>query len=115
MGYVRHNAIIATAWQPSAVRALVQFAEDVGAEAIEGDERTNGYRTVVITPDGSKEGWESSAEGDTARAKIREWLRRAGDSDLFFEWCEVAYGDDDGNAEIVDSEWVPTKESTNDR
>lgn len=108
MGYIRHNAIIATGWQNKAVKALLDFAESIGAEAISGEEMTNGYRTVVITPDGSKEGWETSADGDARRSRIREWLREAELRDLFFEWCEVAYGSDDGNAEIIATGWEPS-------
>lgn len=62
MGYIRHNAIIATAWQAQAVSGLVEYARSIGAEALVGGEVTNGYATVCITPDGSKEGWQTSAE-----------------------------------------------------
>ena len=80
MGYIRHNAIIATGWQENAIQALCDFAESIGAEAIRGEEMTNGYRTVVITPDGSKEGWETSAEGDAKWRLLSEsgrstWMR----------------------------------------
>lgn len=105
MGYIRHNAIIATCWQAAAVSRLAEYARSIGAEALVGGEMTNGYVTVCITPDGSKEGWQSSAEGDKRRTKIKQWMR-AHESDLFFEWCEVAYGDDDANPEISDSAWV---------
>ena len=108
MGYIRHNAIIATGWQNEAVQALCDFAKSIGTEAISGEEMTNGYRTVIITPDGSKEGWETSTNGDARRGRIREWLRNAGERGMFFEWCEVAYGNDDGNAQVVASEWEPS-------
>ena len=105
MGYIRHNAIIATAWQAEAVTALTEYARNLGAEALVGGEVTNGYMTVCITPDGSKEGWETSSEGDERRAKIKQWMRDHADQ-LYFEWCEVAYGNDDAKAEIIDSDWV---------
>lgn len=104
MGYIRHNAIIATTWQAQAVEGLVEYARSIGAEALVGGEVTNGYATACITPDGSKEGWQTSAEGDKRRAKIKRWM--AEHDDFYFEWCEVAYGSDDGNAEITDSAWV---------
>lgn len=104
MGYIRHNAIIATAWQAQAVAGLVEYARSIGAEAIVGGEVTNGYATVCITPDGSKEGWQTSAEGDERRSNIKLWMREH--PDFYYEWCEVAYGSDDGKAEITDSGWV---------
>lgn len=105
MGYIRHNAIIATAWQPEAVAALTEYARRIGAEALVGGEMTNGYATVCITPDGSKEGWSTSDEGDERRTKIKQWIRDNA-AELYFEWCEVAYGSDDSKAEITDSDWV---------
>lgn len=105
MGYVKHNAIVATTWQAEAADALVQLATGIGAEAVRGKERTNGYVTVCITPDGSKEGWQGSDDGDCQRNRIRAWLRGAGEHGFWFEWCEVAFGHDDAAASIVESEW----------
>ena len=102
MGYIRHNAIVATAWQDGAADALAAYAAEIGADAVAGPEVVNGYRTVVIVPDGSKEGWSSSDEGDERRQKIRNWL---GSGKYYWEWAEVAYGDDPGNAEVVESSW----------
>lgn len=108
MGYVRHNAIIATGWQSEAVDALVAYATSLGAEAIRGSEQINGYITVCITPDGSKEGWSNSDDGDDRRSKIREWLLGADSRKQYFEWCEVAYGSDDAEASVVESAWKET-------
>lgn len=102
MGYIRHNAIIATAWQDGAADALLAFAGEIGASAVTGPKVVNSYQTVVITPDGSKDGWGASDEGDERRKQIREWL---GSGKFYWEWCEVAYGNDDASAEIVESEW----------
>lgn len=106
MGYVAHHAIVATAWQDGAAQALAEYAASIGAEALVGEPRTNGYQTVCITSDGSKEGWQSSADGDEQRNQIIEWMR-AHDS-LYFEWVEVRYGKDDGSASIARHAWEPT-------
>ena len=111
MGYVRHNAIIATGWQSEAVDALVAYATNLGADVLRGAEQINGYITVCITPDGSKEGWSNSEDGDARRKKIREWLNAADSRDQYFEWCEVVYGSDDAAASVVESAW---QESTHD-
>ena len=105
MGYIRHNAIVATTWQEESADALVAYASEVGAEAVVGPEVTNGYRTVMIAPDGSKEGWQESDDGNERRRLIREWLDAGGDRGIYFEWIEVVYGDDDSAASIVDSAW----------
>lgn len=108
MGYVRHSAIVATCWQEAAAKALTDFAVEVGAEAIAGNPQTNGYITVCITSDGSKEGWQESDEGDFRRQRIREWLNEQHHKDegaLYFEWCEVAYGDDDCASSVVADAW----------
>jgi hypothetical protein len=105
MGYIRHNAIIATAWQEEAATALYTYANEIGAQAVMAAADTNGYITVCVMPDGSKEGWATSDEGDAHRAAIRAWLEQAGSRDMYFEWCEVVYGSDDAKASIVDSAW----------
>lgn len=88
MGYIRHNAIIATAWQAQAVSGLVEYARSIGAEALVGGEVTNGYATVCIPPDGSKEGWQTSAEGDERLSNIKLWMREH--PDFYYEWCEIS-------------------------
>lgn len=102
MSHMRHNAIIATASKAQAMTALVEYARSLGAEVIVGGEVTNAYVTACITPDGSKEGWQTSKDGDERRTKIKTWLRNHPEN---FEWCEVAYGDDDEKARITDSAW----------
>lgn len=103
MGYIRHNAIIATGWQDEALAALLVYANGIGANAALIPCDTNGYSTVCIGPDGSKEGWERSAEGDEQRRQIKAWFEAH--PDWYFEWREVAYGNDDGRASIVESAW----------
>jgi hypothetical protein len=57
----------------------------------------NGYRSILICPDGSKEGWADSEQGDARRAALR--TRLVAEESL--EWCEVSYGHDDGTAEKI--------------
>ena len=112
MGWILHNAIVATSWQEDAAAALVAYAESLGAQALMGAPVINGYVTVLIAPDGSKEDWEESAEGDERRAKIKAWIRAAASEPIgkasghYFEWCEIAYGDDDEGAAITDAPWA---------
>lgn len=102
MGYIRHNAIVATAWQEGAVDALIAFSESIGAGAVASPKVVNWHQTAMVYPDGSKEGWSDSDDGDERRAQIREWLDAG---HFYWAWVEIAYGHDDGRAEIVDSTW----------
>jgi hypothetical protein len=65
--------------------------------------RVNGYTSFLVSPDGSKEGWAESEEGDNRRATFIEWLRskRYEDGSSPYSWAEVLYGDDDQQAAIV--------------
>jgi hypothetical protein len=49
-------------------------------------------------PDGSKEGWDTSDEGDNARDEMVQWLRAQAynDGSSPFSWVEVQYGDECG-------------------
>lgn len=105
MGYVRHNAIVATAYREGAADELAAYAGDLGAQALVGSPVTNCYQTVLISPDGSKEGWDESAKGDEARIAIVNWLRENGG----FEWVEICYGHDDACAHVVNSAWGELK------
>ncbi|MGI9410256.1 MAG: hypothetical protein ACR2OV_09295, partial [Hyphomicrobiaceae bacterium] len=62
----------------------------------------NGYRTFLIPPDGSKEGWAESEEEDERRNSFVAWLEAQcyedGSSPL--AWAEVQYGDEQGVSKI---------------
>ena len=94
MGYIRHHAILATCWDGSDALKLKSFCEHVvGAEQVGFiGPAINGYCTVVVGPDGSKEGWPESEHGDSARKKIVDYLTASD-----FAWVEVQYGDESGN------------------
>ena len=108
MGYIRHNAIIVTSWADGAIEAAADFADDLGLQVIGPSEKSmNRYRSLLVCPDGSKEGWEESRRRDSLRLAFRHWLnaQRYEDGSSPFEWVEVAYGSDDANAEIVIHAW----------
>lgn len=106
MGYMRHHAILVTTWDEAkanaahdAAAALEMSVTPVMESAI------NGYYSFAVLPDGSKEGWSESEKGDEARAKFIEWTRAQAyeDGSNIFDWCEVQYGDDEDEAEILQS------------
>ena len=109
MGYIRHNAIVVTSWADKAIEAAADFADDLGLQVIgPSEKKMNCYRSLLICPDGSKEGWEESRHSDSLRHAFRLWLnaQRYEDGSSPIEWVEVAYGSDDANAEIVFHAWV---------
>jgi len=109
MGYMRHNAIVVTSWNTGAIEAAACRARNIGLTVIGPSvELINGYRTILVCPDGSKDGWKESDQGDKRRADFRDWMRAQqyedGSSNL--ELVEVAYGSDDRTAEIEATAWM---------
>ena len=103
MGTIQHHAIIITTWERERAEAFraraVEIAygiSDFRGEALAGMispvvlSAANGFATLLIAPDGSKEGWPCSEDGDRFRAALREAFRdeMAGD-----DWIEVGYGE----------------------
>jgi hypothetical protein len=102
MGYERHHAIIVTSWSKASIEAAHQQATTLFAETfVQVTDVTaagmNDYRSFLVAPDGSKEGWHDSDAGDAARAAFIAWLGRQtyedGSSNL--DWVEIHYGGDD--------------------
>lgn len=111
MGYMRHNAIVVTSWNASNINAAAQKAADLKLQVL-GPSKIilNNYFSLMVCPDGSKEGWPDSDLGDERRAAFKEWLgeQKYEDGSCNLEWAEIAYGSDDRTAEIVDHAW-PTR------
>lgn len=113
MGYMVHHAIIVTGsgredYTPDdrhSVEDAHGFATATAArlgacEVTDLTSRsTNGYRSFMVAPDGSKAGWNTSDEGDSTRSLIIEWLRA---SSGFFSWAEVQYGDEGADNRVTD-------------
>lgn len=112
MGTMRHNAIVVTSWKAEAIDAAAAEARRIGLTVLgPSPAALNGYRTLLICPDGSNEGWEESNCGDELRKRFREWTRtlRYEDGSSPLEWCEVTYGNDDYDAAVCASEWTEQK------
>lgn len=108
MGYIRHHAIVVTTWNEDKLAEAHDRATAIGLRPTPiAEHQVNGGGSFLIPPDGSKEGWSDSEEGDNRRAQFRSWLRGTDSSDggHYIEWVEVAYGNDDGRADIEHSAW----------
>lgn len=101
MGYMRHHAIVVTGWDPEVVRCARELATTIfnghGITEVVGS-LVNGYYTFLVPPDGSKEGWDDSVEGDARRAKFIEGVEQ---QFAYLDWAEVQYGDDNLETKIV--------------
>jgi hypothetical protein len=111
MGYVAHNAIVVTSLLSEPLRRAHTAAKMFGLTCSEiVSSPVNGVTTFLVAPDGSKEGWSESVEGDSNRAALVAWLRRQRYSDGSgpYEWFEARYGSDDRRASMVSHEWART-------
>lgn len=118
MGYFRHHTIVVTGsdcdWGPDE-KTYGNELRDAHAAAKKIFKRTlcgvsplskrgaNSNKSFFISPDGSKEGWQWSQEGDAARDKFIEFLEthRYDDGSYKVDWVEVQFGDDFGVAKTL--------------
>lgn len=108
MGYMRHNAIIVTTCFKDALVEAANEATKLGFHVLgPSDPAINGYMSILVCPDGSKEGWPESEYYDKQRAAYRMWLdfKKYGDSDSCYEWVEVSYNNEHP-PEIVDKSFM---------
>lgn len=104
MGYMRHHAIVVTSYKEELLEQAWAAAVELGmsVSAIT-DEVMNGYRSFLVAPDGSNEGWDTSDRGDEQRAKFAAWLTAQAydDGSTSIAWVEVQFADDEGESAIV--------------
>lgn len=94
MGYIRHDAIVVTGWDAERLKPARAKAVELKLPVSEiVSSPVNGYVSFMIAPDGSKEGWDSSDNGDKARAAWIEWARKT--DGLWVDWAHVSYGGDE--------------------
>lgn len=109
MGYMAHHTIVVCGWQEGAVKAAHAKAVELCDGVMNRDTGepgytlvspilgpyVNGYTSFFISPDGSKEGWDTSQLGDTAREAFTEWLQEQRKDGKYLDWVEVRFGGDD--------------------
>lgn len=97
MGTIHHHAVLATTWDEKRVDALKVWIEsrEWRAHFLIGPAVMNGYITVALVPDGSKEWWDTSIDGDLLRAAFIERLKKDAHEDGSNPWdfVEVEYGE----------------------
>lgn len=93
MGYMAHHTIVVTSWSSESLLAAHTKANELGCGVsnIVGPLQ-NAECSFFVAPDGSKEGWPESDEGDHRRAMFIAWLRR---ERSWCDWVAVRFGGDD--------------------
>ncbi len=101
MGTIQHHAIVVTCWNDSihGHRAVAAAIFGEGQVSAVTEVTTNSYSSFFVAPDGSKDGWEESNEGDARRAKFVAYLKSTQGSPY---WVEVGYGELGHEAEAYD-------------
>jgi hypothetical protein len=104
MGYIRHNAIVVTSWEKDNIEKAHTKATKMFGRLVTNitEETISGYRTFLIAPDGSKEGWDYSDKHDDLRAKYKLFLKTLtyedGSSNIN---CVEVWYDENGESGIV--------------
>jgi hypothetical protein len=114
VGYIRHHAIIVTGSNGDFIRRahmearVIAERHSIGGygEAIVSPlvgPFMNGAESFFVAPDGSKEGWAMSGDGDEFREEFVEWLRAQAydDGSSPLAWVEVQYGDDNRVTAVI--------------
>lgn len=119
MGYLRHEAVIVSGWNAEHVLQAHAAASSIfnqeGMGALVGGlthHAINGGAAFLISPDGSKEGWEQSEVGKQLRQEFIAYLKGTLARDLWLDWCLVLVGGDDGEYRVLDSVNGPEEKRT---
>jgi hypothetical protein len=96
MGYSRHHAIVVTSWDEKHIELAHAKAREIFGDHVTEilPPATNGYRTFLIGPDGSKEWWPESDAGDKRRAEFRQWVET---SKMWLDAAEMQYHDEESH------------------
>lgn len=112
MGYIKHHAIIVTSWQNEKIKEAHQKAKEIfernfiadgnGSKLISDILKgvINDQSSFFIAPDGSKEGWPTSDNGDNARKEFLDWLQKDKND---CDYVELMFGGDDEEESVVRS------------
>lgn len=104
MAYTRHHAIVVTSWDEKRIKKARKKAKEIGLAVTSiAHSPLNGFRSFLIAPDGSNEGWEDSDVGDQRRSEFWDYVerKRFPDGGSYLSVVEVFYGDDNRETGIA--------------
>jgi len=106
MGYMSHHAIVVTSWSDEYIQSAHALATGIFPSVSSVlRSQVNDYWSFFIPPDGSKDGWKESSDGDTRREQFIKRLREqyCEDGSSHVTWAEVQYGDDNKDSKVTRS------------
>jgi len=104
MGYMRYHAIIVSSWNDELLAKAHAVALSIFPHVSNiVPHIKNGGGSFFVPPDGSKEGWDASDEGDDRREQFVKWLKEQcyDDFSTSTPWIEVQYADDEKESRIL--------------
>lgn len=108
MGLIWHQAVIVTSYSASGWDDLAIWCEHHLPHAVGRiaflPVAINGTRVAFLGPDGGKEGWESSEQGDADRAAFKDAAEELLDCPHI---VEVSWGDNLPTVSEEHGEWGP--------
>lgn len=105
MGYIKHNAIVVTGARHamSQLEMIHNKAQELFGSLVSPiiQSHWNGFHTFFVAPDGSKEGWKQSDDGDQQRKELESLIDSLayGDGSNSIHYVDVSY-DEDHDVEI---------------
>jgi hypothetical protein len=99
MGLMQHNVVVATTWHQERFAEAAQWLSNLPTEDARfymiGPPMMNREATIVLLPDGSKEGWADSDEGDERRRIFVSFLKTHDYEDGSSPWkfVDVSFGE----------------------
>ncbi len=124
MGYIKHHTIIVTHYEYEEIVEVHKKAKEIFEKNFENEtyEKPFGSKLVseiikglanyqnsfFIAPDGSKEGWGISNNGNNARKEFLDWLQKY---DRDCDYIEITFGGDDKSEKIIRSNNNPYSNS----
>lgn len=114
MKNIKHHTIAITASDKVQLEALRGKVINIYKEKMEAkkgfqlvspiiESLINNFCTFYIAPDGSKEGYDASDDGDIIRKSITTLIEsyKQADGENPFRYVEIAYGADDNSSQII--------------
>lgn len=105
MGYMRGHTIVVDSWNAEMIATaqakattIFPWVSPLSPPAV------NMHQAFFIPPDGSKEGWADSEDGDRRRSDFKQWLREQSyeDGSTALRWVEVQFADDENVTVVID-------------
>lgn len=110
MGHSVYHAIVVSGWKAEAIKEAHLLAVSLDMSPTEIVKSPwEGVTSFLVPPDGSKEGWEESDDGDSRRERFIGLLKSKWDG-KWWDWVEVAFGADEREEPRIESSSAEAKE-----